>query len=88
VPTDRRIGNRPRHLARQEQADIESLAMLCQRGLDLADDAMRADVEQRAGARIEQDQDVPHRTAQLNIRSPCWSTIWRALASENSTASS
>ena len=27
-------------------------------------------------------------TGQLNIRSPCWSTIWRALASENSTASS
>ena len=88
VRSDRRIGDRPAQRARLQHAHIEPLAMRLQRGFDLIDHAGRADVDQRAGARIEQNQDLPHPRGQLNIRSPCWSTIWRALASENSTASS
>jgi hypothetical protein len=60
------------------------VAVRSQSLLDLVDNGGGTDVDQGAGTRVDEDQSV----FQLKIRSPCWSMIWRALASENSTASS
>ena len=63
VRSERGLRDLAAQLLRLEQANIEALAARLQRRLDFLDDARGAGVEQRAGARIEQNEDAFHEDA-------------------------
>ena len=57
---ERGLRDRTTQLLRLEQANVERFATRLQRGLDLFDNTCSPGVEQRAGARIEQDKNAFH----------------------------